>query len=417
MSENDGELPNPLERTGSNDKTIRDLEPFPKRPERRAPEPDAPTVDVATRRPLVSDAQAGHVEERSAWARVKEGLRVFVHRHERKIWWLHTAYALSLGLFVASFAQKGFERARFLTVTLLLVWALVVLFFRFFGTGAQQDFITAFPGARRRFFVMTYLMKNLFQGMLFFLLPLYWRSGSADAKTIGIAYLLGACAILSTLDLVFDRLLLRFKLVTSLFFTMTMFGSMNVSIPALIPSVATLTALLISAGLASAVFFLFHVPVRWLRRPRVAALFGATILLGIVLAFVGRHAFPAVPMYIRSGGVGPAITHEGTVDFEVRALRVAALEHLYAVTDVAVVEGADEKLVHVWRKGGVELAQESLGDVAKPKVPETTRVASSLDVSKLKSEGDPQSWCGRYTVDVETKSGQVVGRVAFDVLP
>lgn len=411
------EIPKHLEHTGSSDKTIRDLDPFPKRAERRPPEAEAATVDVATRRPLVSDAQEGHVEARGAWPRFKDAARVFVHRHERKIWWLHTAYALSLGLFVASFAQKGFERARFLTVTLLLVWALVVLFFRFFGTGAQQDFITAFPGARRRFFVMTYLMKNLFQGMLFFLLPLYWRSGSADAKTIGVAWLLGVCAVLSTLDLVFDRLLLRFKLVTSLFFTMTMFGSMNVSLPALIPSMATLTALLLSAGLASAVFFLFHVPVRWLKRPAVAAIFGATILLGVVLAYVGRHAFPAVPMYIRSGGVGPDLTAEGTVDFEVRALRASSFDHLYAVTDVAVIDGADEALVHVWRKDGVELPQDKIVEVSKPKEKETTRVASSLHVARIKREGTPESWCGRYTVDVETKSGQVVGRVAFEVLP
>lgn len=408
--------PKPLDRTGSNDKTIRDLEPFPKRPA-KPQETDAPTVDVATRRPLVSDAQEGHVEERSAWVRFKDAVGAFVHRHERKIWWLHTAYALALGVFVASFAQKGFERARFLTLTLVFVWALVVLFFRFFGTGAQQDFITAFPGARRRFFIMTYLMKNLFQGMLFFLLPLYWRSGSADAKTIGVAYLLGACAVLSTLDLVFDRVLLRFKLVTSVFFTLTMFGSMNVSLPALLPSMATLTALLFSAGLAAAVFFLFYVPIRWLKKPKVAVLFGATIVFGIVLAYVGRHAFPAVPMYIRSGGVGPAITHEGTVDFEVRALRVGALQHLYAVTDIAIIDGADEALVHVWRKDGAELPQESLSAVAKPTAKETARVASALDVTKVKSEGTPESWCGRYTVDVETSSGQVVGRVAFDVLP
>jgi hypothetical protein len=417
VSEKEGELPKHLERTGSDERTLRDLDPFPKRPERKN-EPDAPTVDAATRRPLVSDAQDGHVEQKSAFARFKDAVGAFVDRHHRTLWWLHTCYALSLGLFVASFAQKGFERARFLTVTLVIVWALVMLFFRFFGTGAQQDFITAFPGARRRFFVMTYAMKNLFQGMLFFLLPLYWRSGSADAKTIGVAWLLGVCAVLSTLDLVFDRVLLRFKLVTSAFFTLTLFGSLNVALPALIPSIATVTSLLLSAGLASAVFFLFQVPVRWLKRPRVAVLFGVTILLGIVLVYIGRRGFPAVPMYIRSGGVGPAITADGNVDFEIRTLRVAALDRLYAVTDVAVIDGADEALVHVWRRDGLELVQEALGPIPKAKTPETTRVASALDVTKLKGTVvKSEELAGRYTVDVETKSGQVVGRVAFDVRP
>src|SRR5690606_29875242 len=98
-------------------------------------------------------------------------LRAFASRHERLLWWLHTAYALALGLSVATLAQRGFERARWLSLSLGAAWMLVAVFFRFFGTGTRQDFSTAWPAARRRFFVMTYLMKNLFQGMLFFMLP------------------------------------------------------------------------------------------------------------------------------------------------------------------------------------------------------------------------------------------------------
>ncbi len=370
---------------------------------------DAPTLEPPTRKveppPRVAE------EPPTRWQELKEIGKELLHKHERKIWWLHTAYALSLGAFVATFAQKGFSEARFLTLSLGFVWLLVVAFFRFFGTGAQQDFITAWPGARRRFFVMTYLMKNLFQGMLFFLLPLYYRSGSSEAKTIGVMYLLSACAILSTLDLVFDRVLLRFKLIASLFFAVTLFGVMNVAIPALFQDIATIVTLLVSGGLAVATFFLFHIPLASLRRPLVAGAFVSAVFLGVISFYLARRAFPAVPMFVKAGGVGPAISSDGTLSFEVRALRAESFGELFAVTDVAIVGRGDE-LVHVWRHDGRVVSHVDIPSVVRPRERGLERVASRLPESHR-----PDSVSGHWTVDVETGSGQIVGRVAFDVRP
>jgi hypothetical protein len=370
---------------------------------------DAPTVEPPTRR---VDLPPRPVEAPpSRWAELRDIAKEFLHKHERKIWWLHTAYALSLGAFVATFAQKGFEQARFLTLSLGFVWLLVVAFFRFFGTGAQQDFITAWPGARRRFFVMTYLMKNLFQGMLFFLLPLYYRSGSSDAKTIGVLYLLAGCAVLSTLDLVFDRVLLRFKVIASLFFAVTLFGVMNVAIPALLPDMKTIVTLLVSGGLAVATFFLFHVPLASLKRPLVLGVFLSCVFVGSITFYFARRAFPAVPMFVKAGGVGPSISSDGTLSFEMRSLRSEAFGELFAVTDVSVV-GHGDSFVHVWRHDGVVVEHVAVTDVARPKEKSLVRVASRLPESRR-----PESVSGHWTVDVETGSGQIVGRVAFDVRP
>ncbi len=64
--------------------------------------------------------------------------RQFLRQHGRKLWWLHSAYALGLGISVVAFAQKGFDHARWLCVTLGLAWLTVVVFFRLFGTGTMQ---------------------------------------------------------------------------------------------------------------------------------------------------------------------------------------------------------------------------------------------------------------------------------------
>ena len=47
------------------------------------------------------------------------------------------------------------------------------------------------PKTRVRFYVMTYALKNLYQGMLFFLLPFYWKSTTLDAANGWFVILLG----------------------------------------------------------------------------------------------------------------------------------------------------------------------------------------------------------------------------------
>ena len=415
-------LPGPVAPTPPADQTVFDGGPFGRGGARSAPNDaaadrtqrgdkwadTATTVEPATHR-VEPAAGLPPPEPQSRWGEIKEIAKDFLHKHERKIWWLHTVYALSLGAFVATFAQKDFEHARFLTLSLVGVWLLVVAFFRFFGTGAQQDFITAWPGARRRFFVMTYLMKNLFQGMLFFLLPIYYRSGSSDAKTIGVMYLLGACAILSTLDLVFDRVLLRFKLIASLFFGITLFGVMNVAIPALFPNIANLTTLLVSGGLAVTTFFLFHVSLVALRRPLIAGTFVGCLFVGVLGFYLGRRAFPAVPMFIKAGGVGPAVSSDGTLSFELKSVRAESFTDLHAVTDISVV-GHGDKLVHVWRHDRNIVSHSDLQSVDLPKEKNVVRVSS-----RLTETARPSTLVGHWTVDVETESGQIVGRVSFEV--
>src|SRR5262249_59306882 len=155
-----------------------------------------------------------------------------------------------------------FEHARWLAVSLGLAWMLVVLVFRLFaksGTAGVQAFEARDPKVRVRFYVMTYALKNLYQGMLFFLLPFYWKSTTFDAPDAWFVWLLAFCAIISTLDLVFDRVLLRFRVLASIFHAVTLFGCMNLVVPALFPNTRTLASLLWAAGLSVVSFWTLHV--------------------------------------------------------------------------------------------------------------------------------------------------------------
>jgi hypothetical protein len=337
--------------------------------------------------------------------------RRFFQDHGRKLWWLHSAYALALGMGVVAFAQRGFDHARWLAISLGLAWLLVVLLFRVFESGSpQRPLDAAVPRARMRFYVMTYALKNLYQGMLFFLLPFYWKSTTLNAANGWFVILLGACAVVSTLDIVFDRVLMRWRWLASTFHAITLFGCLNLVIPALLPDTRTLWSLLAAAGIAVVSFWTIHVTKRQLRKKITAGVFLLSLGAGVGGAYAVRAAIPPVPMYVSSAAVGPKQLADGRLAMEVKTLHPSVIQELIAVTDVVVPGGKGDRLRHVWRQAGREVhrSTEELSRIDAPKG--VVRLRSSLTDRDL-----PDDLVGSWRVDVETEDGQLVGRAEFKV--
>lgn len=345
----------------------------------------------------------------------RDRVRTFMKAHGRKLWWLHSAYALGLGVTVVTFAQKGFDHARWLAVTASAAWLLVVLFFRLFGSGRQQSHAHAPAKVKLRFFAMTYALKNLYQGMLFFLLPFYWKSTTFDSPNAWFVVLLGACALLSTLDIVFDRVVFKFRALASVFHGVALFGCLALIVPALFPDTRTLTSLLTATAITVIAFWTIHMDLKMLRDKRWLALFAATLFAAIGIAYEGRTAVPPVPMYLAHGAVGPMLLPDGRLGMEVRDLHPSVIDKLIAITDVVVPGGKGDRLLHVWRHDGNEVhrATESTLRVApagESKDKGTIRLRSALTDRQL-----PARLVGSWSIDVETTDGQLVGRVSFTV--
>jgi hypothetical protein len=345
--------------------------------------------------------------------RLSTRARRFLNEHGHRLWWLHSAYALALGAGVVAFAQRGFDHARWLAVSLGLSWLLLVVLFRVFESGGSSAFDADVSAKKRvRFYVVTYALKNLYQGMLFFLLPFYWKSTTFDAANGWFVILLGACAVVSTLDIVFDRVLMRRRWLASTFHATALFACLNLVIPALLPDTRTLWSLLAAAGIAVVSFWTLHVTRRQLKKWKIALpVFAATLAAGLGGVYAVRVAIPPVPMYVSSAAVGPKQLPDGRLAMEVKTLHPSVIQELIAVTDVVAPGGKGDRLRHVWRQGGLEVHRST---------EETSRIEGPKGVVRLRSslidKDLPADLVGAWRVDVETEDGQLVGRAEFQVV-
>ena len=340
---------------------------------------------------------------------LRERVKAFMRAHGKKLWWLHSVYALGLGITVVVFAQKGFDHARWLAVSVSAAWLLVVLFFRVHGSGREQAVMQgAATKVRVRFFAMTYALKNLYQGMLFFLLPFYWKATTFWTPNSWFVILLGTCALLSTLDIVFDRVVFKSRALASIFHGVALFGCLNLVVPALFPDTRTLTSLLVAAGITVVGFWTIHMSLAMLRDRRWIGLFVGSAVLGVTGVYYGRTTIPPVPMYVSKGAVGPIVLPDGRLGMVVHELHPSVIDKLIAITDVVVPGGRGDRLLHVWRHNGDEVhrATETTSKVDGPEG--TIRLRSGLTGRDL-----PKRLVGSWAVDVETEDGQLVGRVAF----
>jgi len=280
-----------------------------------------------------------------------------------------------------------------------------------FGSGTrEQSYATAASTGKLRFLVMTYVLKNLYQGMLFFLLPFYWQSATVASAQGWFLALLGTCALLSTMDVVFDRIVMRWRVLASLFHAFILFGTLGLILPAFLPRASTLVTLCAAAGISAGAFWTLHVPFTAFRDRAFVAVFLASIGAASGSAMLVRRAIPPVPMYLAHGAVGPSVLADGRLGMEVQRVNRSLLPQLVAVTEMMAPAGHSDRLVHVWRRNGAEIFREHALHAERSGRSGWLRLRSVLPANAV-----PSAASGGWSVDVDTEDGQLVGRVRFAV--
>jgi len=318
-------------------------------------------------------------------------------RHQTLLWWLHSCYALLFGIGVmwVGARRPGFLRLAVVYVGFVWLTSLPV--------PSIARLAPLSPAWRERIrLLVNYLNRNFYQQVLFFLLPIYWASATIGSRNTLFIVLLALSAVISTLDVVYDRHLSVRRSLVAVFVAFNLFASINAMLPT-IWSVANAAALRPSALLALAAF----VTIRW--TPADLTSLKQWFVLGAVAASLlmvvtwGRPFIPPAPLSLASAAFGtsfdPArLNLRQTLD----AIPADYAGPLFVLTTVDVPRGLEDRVAHRWYENG--------------------RLVYSSPVYTLVGgrESGYRLWTWRTVnrpgpattirVDVETEAGQLIGR-------
>ena len=328
----------------------------------------------------------------------------------KKAWWLHSFGALSFGVGVMIFARKGLAYADKLIMVLGLSWLLMFVALRFIVGPSNRLAGERFTRKGVRL-VTNYIIKNLYQQMFFFSVPLYAASATWSLASYNwwLPPLLLVCAVLSTMDLIFDNVIMEHRVAASLMYGLALFAVLNLMLP-MVFGLHHFTALLIAAGATA--------PAVGLLTFRVSAVFSAggvtwtLIAAGLLLsgAWFGRALFPPVPLAMADGAVG----HGTMGSYEClpgkkTSMRADQLDGLRCGSLVTEPGGVRDAIVHKWTHRGAAVA--SRMDVVVEGCEGEGQVDRSYPVLPL-----PADPLGDWVCSVETGDGQLVGMMRFEVV-
>jgi hypothetical protein len=336
-----------------------------------------------------------------------------VRRLLRNAWWLHSTFALSFGVGVMLFARDGLAHAQEVMIALLASWLVLFIALRFIVGPSNRRPDEGF--ARKGIRVATnYVIKQFYQQMFFFLTPLYASSAtwSFASRNWWLAPILLVCAVLSTLDLVFDHFVMERRRLASAMYGLAMFCLLNVLLP-LVMATDHRTSLVVAAAATPASVALLSFSVR-----QVFSLNGVVLTLALtggLLATVwyGRWFIPPAPLVMPETAVG-----HGTVDsaecLPSSAHRIAAseLDQLRCGSLLREPGKPKEPIVHVWTLGGKPLARTTPERLTCDADGDTEVWRSYFPVDKI-----PNNPAGTWACETQTLGGQLVGLRKFVVLP
>jgi hypothetical protein len=323
--------------------------------------------------------------------------------------WL-TRWGISLASLVGGLAtlfvfRRGLPHVGWLVGYLLLLWLVFAIL-----TQARQA-LEASPRRRHRLVVSAadYTIQTLYHGLLLFVLPAYWAAATLTSLNATFVALVVALALLTTFDPWYRALVQPRPWLQCLFFVVSVFAALNVALPLIgLPPFPSLVA---SAFLAVTAL---TPAIRRVRREGWPAAFRLALALAVVvtsLAAAGRAVVPPAPLFMARASLGwEAAGGESQVP-DPRGVPAAELHArgLVAHTAIYAPAGLRQPVVHVWRHEGREVERVPLSPVLGGRR-EGFRTYS-------RKTAFPQPAGGRWTVDVITASGQLVGRLSFRVVP
>jgi hypothetical protein len=252
-----------------------------------------------------------------------------------------------------------------------------------------------------------YTIQTLYHGLLLFVLPGYFASTTFDGLTAPFFLVLVAAALLTTVDPWYRAVVHPRPRLGRAFFAFALFAALNVALPL----VGVSPAAAVPASAALAVLGLAPAYVGGgASVGRAAARLVPLAALAVAGARIALPLIPPAPVHLVRPTMARAVVDLAPLDPVTRltAEQLRGWGGLVAFTPVAAPAGLRQPIEHRWRHEGHVVNTIRLPTPVRGGRPTGFRTYSRKADFPARPEG-------RWTVDVLTASGQLVGRVRFRV--
>ncbi len=318
--------------------------------------------------------------------------------------WGVSCASLTGGVLTLFVFRRGLPNVAYIVGYLLLLWLV-------FAVLVELRQPLAESGRRSGRLVVTaadYTIQTLFHGLLLFVLPAYWASTTLTSRNVIFLVLLVLLTLLATFDPWYRAIVHPRPWLGYVFFVVSIFAALNVALP--LVGLPPFWALMASAFVAS----LAITPV--VRRAGDRTWVGAlrvTVALGVVavaLAAVGRAWIPPAPLFMARAAILWDVLDLDNVEALPTTLSAAEVKErgLVAYTAIYAPAGLRQSVSHVWRHRGRVIETVALAPVLGGRR-EGYRTYS-------RKTSFPEDADGRWSVDVVTASGQLIGRLRFRIV-
>jgi uncharacterized protein DUF5924 len=288
-------------------------------------------------------ADSPSVDESSS-AEVESPRVSWFQRHKNKFLWLHSAYALALGVGIMWLGARNYTYLRVAVLHVGFIWISSL----YLPQLLNQPWLSARWTERVRLLVNLF-NRNLYQQVLFFVLPIYYGSATGWSLNFVFVALLAISALLSTLDVVYDRHLSTRRSLTAPFFAFNLFALFNVMLPVLW-SIGNNWATRVSAVLAALGFSTIFQPFSQVRRRQYAFALCAVLLFG-ALVELGRPFIPPAPLHLVTAEFGSEYLAESKAVAPVlTVVEPGQARQLHVLTPIKAPLGLKETVQHRWHK-------------------------------------------------------------------
>jgi hypothetical protein len=328
--------------------------------------------------------------------------RQWLRRHEDRLWWLHSVWALAFGVGVMWLGARDFRYLRLAFAQVAFIWVTSLLLPR---VAARARLGPVALGRVR--LVVNYFHKNFYQQVLFFVLPVYWASVTTSSVNVLFVLLVAGSAVLSTFDVVYDRHVSTRAELASVFFGFNLFVCANVALPVLW-AISNATSMRVAA-LAAVLGFatIRFTPAQLRRRDVLAAVLLIAVLLGGLLEW-GRRLVPPAPLRLVDSSFGAGVDRRTLALTEPLATVPAGWTgSLHALTAIKAPLGLKDRVRHRWTIGATEVRTTPYYVVAGGRG-SGFRLWTAVPLQNAPPGATIQ-------VDVETEGGQLIGRARTQV--